>query len=70
MHPYMATVPALTSITRPFLVSLSQAVIGDMLMTSAVISDFSSNLYSTVAWAITEVKLQDLQQHLSSLGLT
>lgn len=49
MHPYMATVPALTSIIRPFLVSLSQAVIGDMLMTSAVISDFSSNLYSTVA---------------------
>lgn len=40
----------------------SHPVIGAMLMTSAVISDFSCNLYSAVAWAITGVALGVLRQ--------
>lgn len=40
MHPYTALIPTLTGIIRRFLFSLSHPVIGGMLMTSAVISDF------------------------------
>lgn len=40
MHPYMALIPTLSSIIRQFLFSLLHPVIGGMLMTSAVISDF------------------------------
>lgn len=40
VHPYMALIPTLSSIIRQFLFSLLHPVIGGMLMTSAVISDF------------------------------
>lgn len=61
VHPYTPLIPTLTSIIRRFLFfPLSRSVIGAMLMTSAVISDFL--LIFIRRWPEqSEVELRDLQ---------